>query len=358
MIVIAHTQDRKAARHWPFQTAYRHLTWLLVLAVLLAVGIIVSLGVGAVSLPLHKVVTILVQPTAPSVDPMEATIVWDMRFGRALLAAMIGAGLAAAGAALQGLFRNALADPFVVGASSGAALGATLAIIAGWQWGTAGFGPVPLAAFVGAMAAVLMVYGIAEIGGTAPAVALLLAGAALSTFLGALVYLLAMLNDQNLYAVVSWLLGGLSGRGWPHVAVSLPYMVVGIGVLCLLARPLDALTFGDETAQSLGLSLRWARGAIVAAASLTTAAAVAAGGTIGFVGLIAPHAARLLVGTRHAHLIPASALLGALLLLLADDVARTIMAPLELPVGIVTAMLGGPFFLYLLKTRQQQLGAR
>jgi iron complex transport system permease protein len=135
-------------------------------------------------------------------------------------------------------------------------------------------------------------------------------------------------------------------------------MVVGLGALWLLARPLDALAFGDETAQSLGLPLYWARAAIITAASLATAAAVAAGGTIGFVGLIAPHAARLLVGASHARLIPTSALLGALLLLLADDVARTVLAPLELPVGIVTAMLGGPFFLYLLKTRQHELGAR
>jgi iron complex transport system permease protein len=288
---------------------------------------------------------------------MEATIIWDMRFGRVLLAALIGAGLAGAGAGLQGLFRNPLADPFVVGASSGAALGATLAISVGLPW-EATFGPVPLSAFVGAMLAVALVYSIAEIGGVTPVIALLLAGAALSTFLGAIVSLLVLLHDQNLYAVFTWLLGGLSGRSWPHLWASMPYIVVGIGGLWLLARPLDALAFGDETAQSLGLPLRWARGAIITAASLATAASVAAGGTIGFVGLIAPHAARLLVGANHARLIPASALLGALLLLLADDVARTLLAPLELPVGIVTAMLGGPFFLYLLKTRQRELGAR
>jgi iron complex transport system permease protein len=324
---------------------------------LLVATLVASLAVGAVSIPVGRVVDVLLHPAAPDVDPMEATIIWDMRFGRVLLAALIGAGLAAAGAALQGLFRNPLADPFVVGASGGAALGATLAIIAGLQWGAAGFGPVPLAAFGGAMLAVVLVYGIAEMGGTTPAIALLLAGAALSTFLGAVVALLLMLSDQNLYAVFVWLLGGLSGRSWPHLRASMPYMIIGIGTLWLLARPLDALAFGDETAQSLGLPLRWARGAIVAAASLATAAAVAAGGTIGFVGLIAPHAARLLIGTGHARLIPASALVGALLLLLADDLARTVMAPLELPVGIVTAMLGGPFFLYLLKTRQRQLGA-
>jgi iron complex transport system permease protein len=331
---------------------------IIVLLGLLAVTLVASLTVGAVSLPVQRVMAILIYPNAPGIDTMEAAIVWDMRCGRVLLAALIGAGLAGAGAGLQGLFRNPLADPFVVGASSGAALGATLAISAGLPWEAAGFGPVPLAAFVGAMLAVALVYSIAEIGGVTPVIALLLAGAALSTFLGAIVSLLVLLHDQNLYAVFAWLLGGLSGRSWPHLWASMPYMVVGIGGLWLLARPLDALAFGDETAQSLGLSLRGARGAIIIAASLATAAAVAAGGTIGFVGLIAPHAARLLVGASHARLIPASALLGALLLLLADDVARTILAPLELPVGIVTAILGGPFFLYLLKTRQRELGAR
>ena len=153
------------------------------------------------------------------------------------------------------------------------------------------------------------------------------------------------------------MLGGLSGRGWPQLRTSVLYVGIGLGVLWVLARPLDTLAFGDETAQSLGLPLAWTRIAIVAATSLTTATAVAAGGTIGFVGLIAPHAARLLVGANRARLIPASALLGALLLLLADDVARTVLAPLELPAGVLTATLGGPFFLYLLKTHQHILGA-
>ena len=321
-----------------------------VLSGLLVLVMVASLAVGAVPLPIARVLRLLFSPTAPGTDIMEVTIIWDIRSGRILLAALIGAGLATAGAALQGLFRNPLADPFVVGAASGAALGATLAIITG-------VGPIPLAAFVGAMLAVAAVFGIAEIGGSTPVIALLLAGAALSTFLLAVVSLLMLIHDQNLSAVFVWLLGGLSGRSWPHLWASLPYISTGVGALWLLARPLDALAFGNETARSLGLPLPWARGAIIAAASLATAAAVAAGGTIGFVGLIAPHTARLLVGANHTRLIPASALIGALLLLLADDVARTVMAPLELPVGIVTAMLGGPFFLYLLKTRQRELGA-
>jgi len=322
----------------------------LLLGVLVLVSI-VSVAVGAVVLPLPRVVRALLQPQAPGVEATDVTIVWDIRLGRVLLAALIGAGLAGSGTALQGLFRNPLADPFVIGASSGAALGATLAIVSG-------FGAVALMAFVGALLAVTAAYSIAEMGGVVPATALLLAGAALNTFLSAIVSLVMLFNEQSAYAVLNWLLGGLSGRSWAQLWASLPYMAIGLSVLWLLARPLDALAFGDETAQSLGLSLGRARGIIVAAASLTTAAAVAAGGTIGFVGLIAPHAARLLVGAEHARLIPASALLGALLLLVADDVARTALAPLELPAGVLTAALGGPFFLYLLKTRQGDFGAR
>jgi iron complex transport system permease protein len=288
----------------------------------------------------------------------DLAIVRDLRLARVLLAALIGAGLAAAGAAFQGLFRNPLADPYVVGASGGAALGASLAIISGLTWRFAGFGPVPLAAFMGSLLAVFVVYFIAEIGGRASAIELLLAGAALSTLLSAITALLMMIRDSTLHEVFTWTMGGLSGRSWPHLLNSGPYLLLGLGALWFMARPLDALALGDETAESLGLPLAQARGALVAAASLTTAAAVAAGGIIGFVGLIAPHAARLLFGAAHHRLIPASALVGALLLVLADDLARTILAPIELPVGIVTSLLGGTFFLYLLKTRQQELRGR
>ena len=289
----------------------RRVALIPMLIVLLVLVIIASVAVGAVMLPLSHVMRALLQPTTPGVEATDAVIVWEIRFGRVLLAALIGAGLAVSGAALQGLFRNPLADPFVIGASSGAALGATLAIVTG-------VGPVSLAAFAGSLLAVAAAYSIAEIGGVVPATALLLAGAALNTFLSAIVSLVMLFNEQSTYAVLNWLLGGLSGRSWPQLRTSVPYMGVGLVVLWVLARPLDALAFGDETAQSLGLPLGWARIAIVAATSLTTAAAVAAGGTIGFVGLIAPHAARLLVGANHARLIPASALLGALLLLLVE----------------------------------------
>ncbi|MBN1438833.1 MAG: iron ABC transporter permease [Anaerolineales bacterium] len=334
----------------------RRFAFLLLLLVLaLAAVLVFSLGVGAVNIPPERVVDVLFHPQKPGLNPAEVAIVRDLRLARVLLAALVGAGLAAAGAAFQALFRNPLADPYVIGASSGAALGATLAITLGLTWNLAGFGPTPLMAFAGALLAVLTVYLIAGGGGKATVIGLLLAGAALSTVLSSAVSLLMLTREETLHEIFVWLMGGFSGRSWPHLWSGAPYLAAGIAALWLLARPLDALACGEETAQTVGLSLPRARGVVVAAASLATAAAVASGGIIGFVGLVSPHIARMLFGASHGRLIPASALTGALLTLLADDLARVLLAPMELPVGIVTSLLGGAFFLFLLKTRQQEL---
>lgn len=314
------------------------------LVALLAAGLIFSLGVGAVAIPAGQVAGVLwARLTAPAPATGEdAIIIWDLRLPRALLAIAIGAGLAAAGAAYQAVFRNPLADPFVIGASGGAALGATAAIVIGLL-------PVMPAAFAGAVLAVGAVYLLAQAGGRPSAINLLLAGAALSTLLSSAVTLLMFLSDRTLHEVFAWLMGGLAGRSWPHLRSTAPLILAGIAGLWALARPLDALTGGEESAQSLGLNLTRARLAIVAAATLATAAAVAAGGIIGFVGLVVPHAGRRLVGGAHAGLIPVSALAGGLLVLLADDLARTVVAPVELPIGALMALIGAPFFLWLLK---------
>ena len=323
---------------------------------LLAVIMVISLGVGAVPLTPRQVIMALLPASVGAEDSTHRTIVWDLRLSRVLLAAMIGAGLATAGAAFQGLFRNPLADPYVVGASGGAALGATLAIAVGLRITGVWLGAVPLAAFIGALVAVAIVYAIAQASGMSSAITLLLAGAALSTVLSSLVTLVMALSNRALHEVFAWILGGLSGRGWQHVHAIWLYLLGGSLILWLLSRPLDALACGEDTAQTLGLPLSQTRTAVVGAATITTAASVAAGGTIGFIGLIAPHIARLIVGANHVRTIPASALIGALLLILADDVARTILAPMEIPVGVMTSLLGGPFFLYLLRTRQRELG--
>jgi len=334
---------------------FRFIVTLLVLTGFLLVILVFSLGVGAVFISPDRVLNVLVNPNKPGLDPTDIAIVRDLRLARILLAALVGAGLATAGAAFQALFRNPLADPFIIGASSGAALGATLAITLGLTWSMAGFGPIPLAAFLGSLLAVLVVYAIAGGSGKATVMGMLLAGAALSTVLSSAVSMLMLVRDENLHEIFAWLMGGFGGRSWPHLGSSAPYLVVGMCTLWLLSRPLDAIACGDETAQTIGLSLSKVRGVVVAAATLVTAAGVAAGGVIGFVGLVAPHIARLFFGAAHHRLIPSSALIGALLTLLADDLARTVLAPLELPVGITTSLLGGIFFLYLLKTRQYEM---
>ena len=333
----------------------RPVTALLLLTAILALAALLSLGVGAVTIPAERVLQIL-GSTAVEQDPStDATIVWDLRLPRILLAGLIGGGLGAAGAGYQGLFRNPLVDPFIIGASSGAALGATLAIVAGLRESVLGMGAVSTAALLGALLAVAVAYSIASIGGRVSIPSLLLAGVALSSFIGALVSLLIYWSHEKVITILGWLMGSLSGRGWSVLGTTTPMVLAGAFVLWLQSRALDSLAFGEETAASLGLRLGRLRVVVVVAASLATAAGVAAGGIIGFVGLVSPHVARLLVGARHAILIPASALLGALLLVLADDLARTIAAPNELPIGVMTALLGSPFFLALLNTQGRQM---
>jgi iron complex transport system permease protein len=331
---------------------------LLVLITVLFVTLILSLGVGAVYIPPERVLNVLMGIQPGSQDLTDVAIVRDLRLARVLLAALVGAGLASAGTAFQALFRNPLADPYIIGASSGASLGATLAITLGMTWSFAGMSSIPLAAFLGALLAVFLVYIIAGGSSRSTVIGMLLAGSALSTVLSSAVSMLMLLSKEDIHEIFAWLMGGFSGRSWSQLWSCGPYLFVGILLLWLFSRPLDALSCGDDAAQTLGLSLPKTRGGIVAIASLVTAAAVAASGIIGFVGLISPHIARILFGAKHKRLIPTSALIGAILTLLADDLARTIMAPLELPVGIITSLVGGVFFLYLLKTHEHEYGAR
>jgi len=338
--MLAHDARRRTAA----RQSTSHQGLVVGLVALLAAAAILSLGVGAVSLPPGQVVAALwAKATGASDLPSQVMIiVWDLRLPRALLAVVIGAGLATAGTAYQAIFRNPLADPFVIGASGGAALGATAAIVFRAPW-------VTPSAFVGALAAVATVYVLAQTGGRPSATNLLLAGAALSTLLNSGVTLLMFLSDRDLHEVFAWLMGGLSGRSWPHLRSAGPVILVGMVLLWALARPLDALTGGDDAAQSLGLNLTRARLAVVVAATVVTAAAVSVGGIIGFVGLIVPHASRRLAGGAHAGLIPVAALAGSLLVLVGDDLGRTIAAPMELPVGVLMALIGAPFFVWLLK---------
>jgi iron complex transport system permease protein len=286
---------------------------------------------------------------------LSQVLVWEIRLPRVLLALTLGAGLGAAGAGYQGLFRNPLADPFVIGASSGAALGATLSIVLQWRYELQWYGltlisMTTLSALVGSLATVWVVFTISKMGAKMPTVSLLLSGVAVSSFLGALVSLVMFVNEQKLSLIFGWLMGSLSSRGWADFQTSWPLILVGGGGLLWMARSLDVMVFGDEPAASLGIEIRRVRTLVVVFSSLATAAAVSGGGIIGFVGLIAPHIGRLTAGTaRHGIAIPSAAFAGAILLVLSDDLARTVVAPGEIPVGVITALLGAPFFIVLLR---------
>ncbi len=322
---------------------------LLALVIILLAVALLSLGVGAVSLtPTETFAALVGNPIKASHRP----IVWDFRLARVLLAMLCGASLSSAGVGFQGLFRNPLADPYIVGASGGAALGATLAAI----YRNAAFSvPLGVGAFFGSLLAVIIVFLIAEVSNFGSIAGLLLAGAAMSSMLASLVSLLLLLSNEVLHGIFFWLMGGFSGRSWTHLTQALWIAPFGIGVIWIMSRALDALATGEESAQALGLDLRKARLIIVIGASLATASAVSVSGVIGFVGLIAPHLARKLVGATHARLLPIAMLLGGILLVFSDTLARTLMAPMEMPVGIFTALLGGPFFLYLLRSSGSKL---
>jgi iron complex transport system permease protein len=283
-----------------------------------------------------------------------AAILFQLRLPRTVLVALTGAALAGSGAAYQGLFRNPLADPYLIGVASGAGFGAVLAMSVRWPYTTLGLLVVPLAAFVGGLLTVAAVYGLARVGQTIPTTNLILAGVAVGAFATALTSLLMLQADGELRRALAWLLGGAASSGWGPVVGALPYVTAGLGVLLLLGHALNVLQFGDEQALQLGLPVQRVRLIVILAASLASAAAVAYSGIIGFVGLIVPHVVRMVSGPDHRRLIPLSILGGAGFLLLADVAARLVLAPQELPVGVVTALAGAPFFLWILRRAKQQ----
>lgn len=279
------------------------------------------------------------------------TIINEIRMPRVILAALVGAALAAVGTTLQGLFKNPMADPYIIGVSSGAALGAAVAIVTG-AGGIRGYWSLPAAAFAGALVTTWLVYNIARVGGRVPVYTLLLSGVAISAFNSAMMSLVMILNATEMQQIVFWMLGSFSGKGWSHVAVALPVIFLCIGGLFVFARDLNAMLFGEDTAQHLGIDTERLKKILLALSALAVAAAVAVSGTIGFVGLVVPHMVRLVVGPDHRILMPAAVVTGAIFMVAADTLARTALAPVEIPVGIITAFVGGPFFIYLLRSKK------
>ena len=326
-----------------------------VAVLLLLAAMVTGIGVGALTFaPLRVAATLFDQLPGVEVSgglgPVDTAILLDIRLPRVVLAALVGGLLASAGAAYQGVFRNPLVDPYLLGAAAGAGLAATLVIVSVPAGGLGPFGPLPLAAFAGALGGVGLAYTLgrtaAQAGG-GPA-ALVLAGVAVASFLTAAQTFVLQSNSDSLQLVYSFILGRLGGADWQDVLLVLPYAALSVVVLQLAAHRLDVLALGDDEAATLGVRPERLRLVVLAAASLATAAAVAVSGLIGFVGLVVPHIARRLVGGGHAVLLPVCLLGGGAFLVLADVVARSAMAPAELPLGVVTAFVGAPFFAVLL----------
>jgi iron complex transport system permease protein len=312
-----------------------------------------SVALGSVFIPPADLLKALFGQTVLSAT--NATILFDIRLPHTILIALTGAALAGSGTAYQGLFRNPLADPYLIGVASGAGLGAVVVMARDWPTTLFGFYTVPAAAFLGALLTVAIVYWIARLGKTVPVTTLILAGVAVSSFATALSSFFMLYSESELRRAIAWLLGGAALSGWSPVIAMLPYVVIGLGVLLFSGHQLNVLQTGEEQAQQLGLPVERIKLFLIVAASLAAAAAVAFSGMIGFIGLIVPHALRLIWGGDHRRLLPLSILGGAATLLLADLLARMVFAPEVIPVGIITAIAGVPFFLWLLRRTKAQM---
>jgi iron complex transport system permease protein len=323
-----------------------------ILALVLLAMVIVALAVGSAQLGFLRVIHILSSEFLGlkhgEVGQFDRQIVLDVRLPRIILATIVGAALSMAGVIYQSLFRNPMADPSVIGTSSGAALGATIAIAAGLDLKINGLGTIPFMAFTGAILTTLLVYRLAKTGARVPMTVLLLAGIAVSTFLSSVISLIMILRRDEMYNIVSWLMGGFASRRWTDVAMIAPYALIGFLATVIFGRELNLMLLGEERARQLGLNSDRLQKFMIISASLLVAGAVSVGGIIGFVGLLVPHIIRFITGPDHKYLLPASALAGGLFLLSADTISRASLAPLELPVGVVTSLCGAPFFIYLL----------
>jgi iron complex transport system permease protein len=320
----------------------------------LVTAIFLGVSIGTLSIPFSTVFTIFSQElfhfsNSETIDSMYVNIVMEIRFPRVILACLVGASLAIAGAGFQGLLKNPLADPYTLGVSSGASLGAVLVLFLGITVPFIGKFTLPFVSIVFGFITILIVLVFARlVQKTMTVETIILTGIIFSSFLGALISLMVALTGEELRQIISWLLGSVSMRGWSYIWLIFPFFLIGSLLLILNGNELNALSFGEEKAQHLGVNVQRRKLLILVAASILTGSAVAVSGAIGFVGLVIPHLTRLLWGTNHRHLLPLSMIIGGAFLIIADLIARTIISPTELPIGVITALIGAPAFALIL----------
>lgn len=327
------------------------------LMVTVMVVVAIATTIGSVEVPFLTTLKIVLSRLpfidfTPDWSSSTETIILSIRMPRIILAGLIGAALATAGATYQGLFRNPLADPYLIGAAQGAALGAVIGFLLPIQFETMGFGVIPILAFSGAIISVAVVYILARVGKTVPVTTLILAGVAMGALWGSIYSYLIITAGDKIHGIIFWVMGSFSLSEWSEVLTVLPYIAVGIIIILLYSRSLNVMQLDEEQAKQLGINVERTKLILLAASTLITAAAVSFVGTIGFVGIIVPHAVRLIWGPDHRFLLPLCVLSGAIYMIAADVLARTVMAPTEIPIGIITAVCGVPFFLYLLRRRK------
>ncbi len=358
---VSRTQS-KAVQAFPSLTRSRWILWVGGVGCSTIGVFLVCLGFGTESIAYSKILTVVMSAVAgastdQSMGDPTSIILMQVRMPRVFLACAVGSSLAMVGVALQALLRNPLADPFVIGISSGAALGAAIAILFGVGISVLSISALPLCAFAGALFALTIMYWISSAQYGFSVYTLLLAGVVLNAIFSAFIMFLTSIAEPNrAFGMYAWLMGTLTGQDWPTLGMLVLYLGVGLFILGLHAQSLNLLTLGEETAQSLGVDVEQVKKRIFLAAALLTGAVVSFSGIIGFVGLIIPHAVRLVVSADHRLLLPVAGLVGGMFLMMADTVARTALSPSEFPVGVITALVGGPIFLWLLMNRQSRLG--
>jgi iron complex transport system permease protein len=345
-------------------TRSRWWLWVSAACVVAVVAFVGCLGFGTQSIPYSRIIAVvmgsLVGPsTEQGLGDPTSVILLQVRMPRVLLAFFVGGSLAMVGVALQALLRNPLADPFVIGISSGAALGAAIALLFGLGISVGSISALPVCAFAGALMSLMIMYRISSAQYGFSVYTLLLAGVVLNAIFSAFIMFLTSIADPNrAFGIYAWLMGTLTGPDWSTLGILVLYLGAGLVILGMHAQSLNLLTLGEETARSLGVEVERVKKSVFLAAALLTGAVVSFSGIIGFVGLIIPHAVRLVVSADHRLLLPVAGLVGGIFLMMADTVARTALSPSEFPVGVITALVGGPIFLWLLTTRQTQLGMK